>query len=230
MVNKFIYIHANLAHDHIDSNIRFLESVSGAPLLKEIARFFESWNEADKMVSDVLKGSGSNSMMRFVVDYVWFPSLFSIMMDILVSTLDSVCRTIRFLLEGLELGLVLDCSNEFRELKLVEKWEHAAEFGSSRSRLMNYIEELLQKDVLDELKEFYSILSRKWIHTPSYLNELLQDTLRRGGELPVKILYFPLLEEREDEINELVRILNKFNKYALILVKKWKERCLRNNR
>jgi hypothetical protein len=85
-----------------------------------------------------------------------------------------------------------------------------------------------RKDVLDELKEFYSILSRKWIHAPSYLNELLQDTLRRGGELPVKILYFPLLEEREDEINELVRILNKFNKYALILVKEWKEKCLRN--
>jgi len=225
MGNEFIRIHAKLARDHIDSNIKLLESGSGAPLLKEIERFFESWVEADKLVSEVLKNSGEESMMHFVIDLIWFPSLFSVVMNILVSTLDGVSRTIRFLLEGLELGLILDCNNEFKKLSLGEKWRLVAEFDSSR--LMTYIEKLLQKDTLGELKEFYSILSERWVHAPTYLTKLLQDTSRKG-ELPPTVLYFPPLEERKDEVDELAKILSKFNEYALILIKEWKERYLRD--
>jgi DNA-binding NtrC family response regulator len=58
------------------------------------------------------------------------------------------------------------------------------------------------------------------MHTPSYVNKLLQDIFREG-DLPAKILYFPPLEERKEDVNKLVRILNRFNKYALILVKEW---------
>jgi hypothetical protein len=113
-------------------------------------------------------------MMDFVVNHVWFPSsLFSVMTDILVGILDSVCRTIRFLLEGLELGLVLDCSEEFRRLNLIEKWERIKESGFYSRRLKRYIEKLLQKDVIEELEKFYSELSSEWIHAPSSFTGLL---------------------------------------------------------
>jgi hypothetical protein len=234
MANEFIRAYANLARKYIDNNSMFLESKSGDPLLKEMREFVESWNKAEEIVSDVLKWGYSTrnfrssadytwSMMDFVVSHVWFPSLFSVMTDILVGTLDSVCRTIRFLLEGLELGLVLDCSKEFRRLNLIEKWERIKESGFRPYRLKRYIEKLLQKDVIEELEKFYSELSSEWMHTPSYVDKLLEDIFREG-DLPAKILYFPPLEERKEDVNKLVGILNRFNKYALILVKEWERR------
>jgi len=213
MANEFIRAYANLARKN---NSMFLESKSGDPLLKEMREFVESWNKAEEIVSDVLKDSWSNStrnfrnfgdyiwsMMDFVVSHVWFPSLFSVMTDILVGTLDSVCRTIRFLLEGLELGLVLDCSEEFRGLNLIEKWERIKESGFYPRRLKRYIEKLLQKDVIEELEKFYSELSSEWMHTPSYVNKLLQDIFREG-DLPAKILYFPPLEERKEDAKNVL--------------------------
>ena len=239
MANEFIRAYANLARKNIDKNSMFLESASGAPLLEEMRRFVESWNEAEEIVSDVLKDSYSTrnfrnwvdyiwSMMDFVVNHVWFPSLFSVMADIIIGALDSVCRTIRFLFEGLELGLVLDCSEEFRGLNLIEKWERIKESDFYPRRLKRYIEKLLQKDVVEELEKFYSELSSEWMHAPSYVNKLFQDIFREG-DLPAKSLYFPPLEERKEDVNKLVEILNKFNEYALILVKKWEE-CLRRGK
>jgi hypothetical protein len=159
-------------------------------------------------------------MMLFIIDLLWFPSLFSVAMNILVSALDSVLRTLRFLLEGLELGLVLDCSVEFRHLKLEEKCSRAVEFDPSC--LLTYLDDLLDKDTLSELKVFYSRFSRKWVHAPTYAKQLLCDTLRKG-ELPSRALYFPPLHEREDEVDELVEIMSKFKKYAIVLIKEWEK-------
>jgi hypothetical protein len=72
MANEFIRAYANLARKNIDDNSMFLESASGAPLLEEMRRFVESWNEAEEIVSDVLKDSWSNSMMDFAVSHIWF--------------------------------------------------------------------------------------------------------------------------------------------------------------
>jgi hypothetical protein len=44
------------------------------------------------------------------------------------------------------------------------------------------------------------------------------------------VLYFPPLEERKDEADELAEILRKFNKYADILVKEWGKRYIRENK
>lgn len=39
----------------------------------------------------------------------------------LMSASDSVSRRIRFILEGLEVGLVLDCETDFKNLSLADK-------------------------------------------------------------------------------------------------------------
>ena len=185
--------------------------------------------------------------MRLVIDFIWFPSLFSLPMNILVSASDSVTRMIRFILEGLELGLVLDCADEFKNLSLEEKLEIAKEFNSKGSlrltkykdkskydkesddkeslRLVDLLGKLLEENTLRELKRFYGIISEKWIHASTHLTNLMTDESIKEWP-PPKVLYFPPLEERKDEADELAEILREFNKYADILVKEWGKRYI----
>jgi hypothetical protein len=72
--------------------------------------------------------------MRFIIGFIWFPSLFSLLMKILVSASGSVSRTIRVILESLELGLVLGCIDAFKNLSLEEKFK--------------YVQSLISKDPL----------------------------------------------------------------------------------
>jgi hypothetical protein len=120
MRSDFIRSYANFAHSHIEKNVEFLESKDGDLLLRKMEEFSETWAEAEKLVYDVLKDNDYNSAMYYIVDFIYAPSLFPVMFNILVSDVDGVIRTIRFLLEELELGLILDCSNEFRNFDLMK--------------------------------------------------------------------------------------------------------------
>jgi hypothetical protein len=226
MRSDFIRSYANFAHSHIEKNVEFLESKDGDLLLKKMEEFSETWAEAEELVYDVLKDNDYNSAMYYIVDFIYAPSLFPVMFNILVSDVDGVIRTIRFLLEELELGLILDCSDEFRNLDLIEKLDEAIKLKPYD--LIEKLEKILQNnDILNKLREFYGMLSSKWIHAPHYLDKLLQDSLSKGNISP-KALYFPPLNEREDEVNELIEILDKFNECVRILVKEWKEKYLNN--
>ena len=242
MENEFLKIYSNLTNYHITKNVEFLKSESGRKLLKEIERFCELWTEAESVV---LRNAKKNSIMRFIIDFVWFPSIFSLPMNILVSTSDSVSRTIRFILEGLELGLVLDCEHNFKNLSLEDKLIYAREFNSKGSfRLLEYrdksnpgtesnnkesvsliefLEKLLEENTLRELKRFYSKLSVKWTHASTYLTNLMTVTSIKKRP-PPPVLYFPPLEERKDEVDELIEILSEFNQFALVLIKEWEKR------
>jgi hypothetical protein len=249
MENEFLKIYSNLANHHITSNVKFL-SESGTELLKEVERFCELWSEAKSLALKAFKSGKEESIMRLVIDFIWFPSLFSLPMNILVSASDSVTRMIRFILEGLELGLVLDCADEFKNLSLEEKLEIAKEFNSKGSlsltkykdnskhdkesdgkesfRLVDLLDKLLEENTLRELKRFYGMISEKWIHASTHLTNLMTDESIKEWP-PPKVLYFPPLEERKDEADELAKILREFNKYADILVKEWGKRYVGEN-
>ena len=171
MENEFLKIYSNLANYHITSNVKFL-SESGTELLKEVERFCELWSEAKSLALKAFRSGKEESIMRLVIDFIWFTSLFSLPMSILVSASDSVTRMIRFILEGLELGLVLDCADEFKNLSLEEKLEIAKEFNSKGSLhslkyedKSKYDEESDDKeplrlvDLLDKLLEENTLLS-----------------------------------------------------------------------
>jgi hypothetical protein len=118
-------------------------------------------------------------------------------MNILVSASDSVTRMIRFILEGLEPNLVLDCADEFKNLSLEEKLEIAKEFNSKGSlrltkykgkskydkesddkeslRLVDLLDKLLEENTSRELKRFYGMISEKWIHASTHLTNLMTD-------------------------------------------------------
>jgi hypothetical protein len=105
--------------------------------------FSETWAKAEELVYDVLKDNDYNSAMYYIVDFIYVPSLFPVMFNILVSDVDGVIRTIRFLLEELELGLILNCGNEFRNFDLIEKLDEAI-------KLKPY-------DLIEKLEKYYKI-------------------------------------------------------------------------
>jgi hypothetical protein len=84
---------------------------------------------------------------------------------------------------------------------------------------------LLEENTLRELKRFYGIISEKWIHASTHLTNLMTDESIKEWP-PPKVLYFPPLEERKDEADELAEILREFNKYADILIKEWGKRYI----
>jgi hypothetical protein len=240
MENEFLKIYSNLANYHITKNVEFLKSESGTKLLKEVERFCELWSVAKSLALKAFRSGKEESIMHFIINFIWFPSLFSLPMNILVSALDSVTRMIRFILEGLELGLVLDCADEFKNLSLEEKLEIAKEFNSKGSlrltkyedkskydkeslRLVDLLDKLLEENTLRELKRFYGMISEKWIYASTHLTNLMTDESIKEWP-PPKDLYFPPLEERKDEADELTEILREFNKYADILIKEWGKR------
>jgi hypothetical protein len=247
MENEFLKIYSNLANYHITKNVEFLKSEYGTKLLKEVERFCELWSIAKSLALKAFRSGKEDSAMHFIINFVWFPSQFSLTMNILVSASDSVIRTIRFVLEGLELGLVLDCADEFKNLSLEEKLEIAKEFNSKGSlcltkyedkskydkesdgkehlRLVDLLDKLLEENTLRELKRFYGMISEKWIHASTHLTNLMTDESIKEWP-PPKVLYFPPLEERKDEADELAEILREFNKYADILIKEWGKRYI----
>jgi len=89
MENEFLKFYVNYANYHITKNIEFLKSEYGTKLLKEVERFCELWSVAKSLALKAFKSGKEESIMRLVIDFIWFPSLFSLPMSILVSASDS---------------------------------------------------------------------------------------------------------------------------------------------
>jgi hypothetical protein len=89
--------------------------------------------------------------------------------------------------------------------------------------LIEFLEKLFEENTLRELKRFYSKLSVKWTHASTYLTNLMTVTSIKEWTPPT-VLYFPPLEERKDEVDELIEILSEFNQFALVLIKEWEKK------
>jgi hypothetical protein len=127
---------------------------------------------------------------------------------------------LRFLLEGLEIGLILDCTENFKSFSVIEKLYYAENI--MKGKIIDYLENLIDNDTLGEFKKLYGELSSKWLHVPGYLKQLIEDTYKEGFP-PARALYFAKINERVNEFDELVEAMGSFNKLALKIIEYWEK-------
>jgi hypothetical protein len=203
-----------IVKDNLENNENFLKN-EGKKLLELLCDFYEYWEKADNKAHKV---ANENSAMRIVIESLWFPQLFYLTGNLLIGALDSMYQMLRFLLEGLEIGLILDCTENFKSLSVKEKLYYAENI--MRGKIIDYLENLIDNDTLDELEKFYGELSSKWLHVPGYLKQLIEDTYKEGFP-PARALYFAKINERVNEFDELMKAMESFNKLALKIIKYW---------
>ena len=135
------------------------------------------------------------------------------------SDVEGAMRTLRFVLEVLEVGLIGDCYPEFQNLSLEEKIKKLEE---SRD-LLRYLDPLIKdKSLKKELKAFYQFLSR-FVHAPAFVKKVVEDATK-FGDVPSRVLYFGDFSEIEGEvIKELAKAIEKLCDFAKRLIDIWKE-------